>query len=49
MKKYFFSFLLVITALMACKKVINVDLNNADAQIVIEGIVKLNGCSRKNV
>jgi hypothetical protein len=39
MKKYFFSFLLVITALMACKKVINVDLNNADAQIVIEGIV----------
>jgi hypothetical protein len=38
MKKYFL-FLLLITAFASCKKIINVDLNNAPSQVVIEGIV----------
>jgi hypothetical protein len=39
MKKYFSVILFIVLASVACKKIINVDLNNANSQLVIEGIV----------
>jgi hypothetical protein len=39
MKKYLFHIILLATLFSSCKKVINVDLNNAPSQIVIEGII----------
>jgi hypothetical protein len=39
MKKYLTIFVLIISAATACKKTINVDVNDAPTQVVIEGLV----------
>ncbi|OIR08267.1 hypothetical protein GALL_94350 [mine drainage metagenome] len=49
MKKYFGITFFLIAALTACTKTINVDLNNAPSQLVIEGIVTNKNSAQVNI
>ncbi len=49
MKKYFNITFLIIITFTACKKIINVDLNNAPSQVVIEGIVTNSSTAQVNI